>query len=60
MKRPSWLKWHTLAQAAATTIQIGNLATNIVPAKYQADVLVIVSFAQWAMGTIAHYQMPPK
>ena len=60
MKFPSLLNWHTVAQAAATTIQIGNLATNIVPAKYQGVVLVAVSFAQWIMGTIAHYQLPPK
>jgi hypothetical protein len=59
MKIPSWLNWHTLAQAAATTIQIGNLVTNIVPAQYQGTVLIVVSFAQWTMGTIAHYQLPP-
>jgi hypothetical protein len=60
MKLPSWLNWHTVAQAAATAIQIGNLAGKVVPAKYQPAVLVVVSFAQWAMGTIAHYQQPPQ
>jgi hypothetical protein len=60
MKLPSWLNWHTIAQAAATAVQIGNLATNIVPPKYQGTVLVVVSFAQWIMGEVAHYQQPPK
>lgn len=55
-----FLNWHTIAQALATGVQIANLATNIVPPKYQAGVLIFVSFAQWAMGTIAHYQQPPK
>jgi hypothetical protein len=59
MKRPSWLNWHTAAQAAAFVVQYGNWATNIVPEKYKPVVLVAVSFAQWGMGTIAHYQQPP-
>lgn len=58
MKR--FLNWHTIAQAIATGVQIANLATNIVPDKYQPVVLIAVSFGQWALGTIAHYQQPPK
>ena len=60
MKRPSWLNWHTVAQALATGVQVANLAGKIAPPKYQGAVLVFISFAQWAMGTIAHYQQPPQ
>jgi hypothetical protein len=60
MKLPSWVNWHTAGQLAATTIQICNVAGKIVPAKYQPAVLIVVSFAQWVMGTVAHYQQPPK
>jgi hypothetical protein len=60
MTRPSWLNWHTCAQAAATSVQILNLVGKVAPPKYQPAVMVGLSFAQWALGTIAHYQQPPK
>jgi hypothetical protein len=56
----SFLNWHTIAQAAATFVQVANFTSGIVPEKYQPVVLIAVSFAQWTMGTIAHYQQPPK
>lgn len=59
MKIPSWINWHTVSQACATCIQILNFAGKIAPPKYQPFVTVGLSFAQWAMGTIAHYQQPP-
>lgn len=60
MKIPSWINWHTAAQLVATSVQILNVAGKIAPPKYQPAVLIGLSFAQWAMGTIAHYQLPPK
>jgi hypothetical protein len=59
MKNLKWLNWHLVAQALATGVQIANLAGKVAPPKYQPYVLVFVSFAQWALGTIAHYQQPP-
>jgi len=59
MKRPSWLNWHTVAQALATGAQVLNVLGKIAPPKYQPVVLIGLSFTQWAMGTIAHYQLPP-
>jgi len=59
MKRPSWVNWHSVSQAVATAAQVLNFASGKVPAKYQPVVMIGLSFAQWAMGTIAHYQQPP-
>jgi hypothetical protein len=58
MKNFAW-NWHTISQALATAVQVGNWATGIVPEKYKPVVLIVVSFLQWALGTIAHYQYPP-
>ena len=60
MKVPHWVNWHSIAQLLATSVQILNLAGKVVPSKYQPVVLIGLSFAQWAMGTIAQYQMPPN
>jgi hypothetical protein len=54
------LNWHTISQGLATAVQILNLAGKIAPPKYQPAVLIGLSFTQWAMGTIAHYQEPPN
>jgi hypothetical protein len=59
MNFPSWVNWHFVAQSLATVTQILNLAGKVAPPKYEPLVLISLSFAQWAMGTIALYQQPP-
>jgi len=60
MKVPSWVNWHVVAQGLATVAQVLNVAGKIAPLKYQAVVLIGLSFAQWGMGQIALYQQPPN
>lgn len=51
-------KTHWIAQALATLLQVLNVATNIVPAKYQAIVTAAITVVQAGMGLYNHYYNP--
>jgi hypothetical protein len=49
---------HIFLQALALVMQYGNLAFNVVPAKYKPVVTLIISGAQGGLAWYNHYYTP--
>jgi len=58
IKKVFGIGFNVVFQTAATVVQVGNQALDIVPEKYKAPVALVVGLAQAVVAWNAHYKNP--